>query len=363
MTRLPPTRVVQVASRLRTRLQTLVRRMVPPEVALLEIASGFMATHALYAAARLRIADLLTDGPRSADDLAAEAGSDPDATYRLLRACAAFGVFRQHPDGRFAPTPMAERLRSGTPGSVLPVVLMLGDPDYQAPWGRLARTVETGAPSADEVFGSSMWDYLDTHPEFASTFDNAMGCLTVLDWPTLQAVYDFSRFPTIVDIGGGDGQLISLVLGACPAARGVLLEREAVVHAAEANLRRAGLLSRCRVEAGSFFETAPADGDLYLMRHVVHDFDDEPATAILSNIRHRMPSGATLLLLESVIPAGDTPHLAKSLDLDMMIFVGGRERTERQFAELLDRAGFRLSRVIPTISTISLIEAVVGDRS
>ena len=362
MARIPPARVVRVATGLRTRLQGLVRRMVPPEVALLEIASGFMATHAVYAAARLRIADLLTDGPRSADDLAAEAGSDPDATYRLLRACAALRIFLQDADGRFALTPMADRLRSERPDSVLPVILMLGDPDYQAPWGRLARTVETGSPGADEVFGSSIWDYLDTHPEFGRTFDNAMSCLTVLDWPPLQAAYDFTRFPTIVDIGGGSGQLLSLVLKACPAARGVLLERQPVVHAAEANLRRADLLSRCRIETGSFFETAPADGDLYLMRHVIHDFDDEPATAILSNVRRRMPSGSTLLLLESVIPGGNTPHLAKSLDLDMMIFVGGRERTERQFGELLDRAGFRLSRVIPTISTISLIEAVVGDR-
>jgi hypothetical protein len=360
MTRLPPTRVVRAATGLRTALQTLVRRMVPPEAGLLELASGFMATHAIYAAARLGIADVLVTGPRSATEIAADVGSDPDATYRLLRACATFGVFVEDSDGRFGLTPLADCLRSGTPDSMLPVILMLGDPHYQQPWGYLADTVETGRPGAEAAFGISMWDYLDQQPEFAATFNDAMTRLTALDWPTIEAAYDFTRFPTIADLGGGHGHLLALMLGAAPAAKGVLLERETVVADAERQLRQAGVLSRCRIETGSFFDTAPSDADLYVLRRVIHDFDDEQAVAILSNVRRHMPGGATLLLQESVVPPGNTPHFAKALDLDMMIFVGGRERTERQFDALLDRAGLHVTRVIPTISTISLIEAVPG---
>jgi hypothetical protein len=361
MTRLPPARVARAATAVRTALQSLTRRMVPPEIGLLELASGFMATHALYAAAKLGIADVLANGPLSAEDVAAEVGSNLDATHRLLRACATFGVFREVADGRFGLTPLANGLRSGTRDSMLPVILMLGDPRYQGPWGQLAGTVETGTPAAEVVFGKPMWEYLDDDTEFAATFNSAMTRLSALDWPAVEAAYDFTKFSTIVDIGGGHGQLLALMLDAAPSAKGVLLERKALIGEAEDHLREAGVLPRCRVEAGSFFETAPSDGDLYVMRRVIHDFDDEQAIAILANVRRHMPTGSTLLLLESVVPPGNTPHFAKALDLDMMIFVGGRERTDREFATLLDRAGFRLARVIPTISTISLVEAVAGE--
>ncbi|HEU4546334.1 MAG TPA: methyltransferase, partial [Microlunatus sp.] len=226
--------------------------------------------------------------------------------------------------------------------------------------GQLPHTVETGRPGAEEALGKPMWDYLDHHPDFAATFNEAMTRLTALDWPAVEAAYDFTKFSTIIDIGGGHGQLLALMLDAAPSAKGVLLEREVIVGDAEDHLREAGVLPRCRIDAGSFFETAPRDGDLYVMRRVIHDFDDEQAAAILANVRRHMPTGSILLLLESVVPPGNTPHFAKILDLDMMIFVGGRERTEQEFASLLGRAGFHLTRVIPTISTISLIEAVPG---
>jgi len=362
MTRLPTTRVIRAATRLRSAVQSLARSMAPPEIGLLELASGFMATHAIYAAAKLGIADALVDGPLPAKDIASRVGSDPDATHRLLRACATFGVFAEEPDGRFELTALAHCLRSDTPGSMLPVILMLGDPDYQRPWGHLAGTIHTGTPAAETVFGKPMWEHLDENREFAATFDNAMTRLSALDWPTVRAVYDFTPYATIVDIGGGHGQLLASMLEVSPSATGVLLEREALRVAAEEHLRAAGLRDRCRIETGSFFDTAPRDGDLYVMRRVIHDFDDDQAAAILANVGRHMPEGSTLLLLESVVPPGNSPHFAKTLDLDMMIFVGGRERTEQQFDALLDRAGFRVTRVIPTISTISLIEAVVGGR-
>lgn len=363
MTRIPPVKVVRAATAVRTALQSLTRRMVPPEVGLLELASGFMGTHVVYAVAKLGIADVLADESLSADEIAAETGADPDATQRLLRAGAMFGLFTEESGGRYGLTAVGGGLRSGTPGSLLPVVLMIGDPLYQGPWGRLAHSVRTGGPAVEVAPGRQLWDYLDDDPEFAATFHQAMTCLTDLDWPAVAAAYDFTPYSTVVDIGGGQGRLLALVLGASPHAKGVLQEREALAGAAEAQLREAGVLSRCRIDAGSFFETAPSDGDLYLLRRVIHDFDDEQAVAILSTVRRQMPKGATLLLLDSVVPPGSTPHFAKTLDLDMLIFVGGRERTEQQFRSLLDRAGFRLTRIVPTVSTISLVEAVPGRSS
>ncbi|CUR62506.1 putative O-methyltransferase [metagenome] len=360
MAKLPPVRVVRAATSVRTALQSLTRRMVPPEVDLLELTSGFMATHTVYAVARLGVADALGDGPRPAAEVAAGLGTDPDATYRLLRAAAALRLLREDTSGRFALTPLGATLRADRDDSMRPVVLMIGDPAYQAVWGRLPESVTTGAPSAEAALGVPMWEYLDRDPQFAGAFNDAMTRLSSLDWPTVEAAYDFTPFSTIVDVGGGHGQLLARMLGAAPAATGVLLERESVIAGAEAHLREAGVLARCRLEAGSIFETAPDDGDLYVLRRVLHDFDDDWATAILATVRRHMPDGATLLLMESIVPPGNDPHFAKSLDLDMLVFVGGRERTEPEYAALLERSGFRMTRVVPTISTISLVEAEAG---
>ena len=165
-----------------------------------------------------------------------------------------FGVFSEGSDGRFGLTPLADVLRSGTSDSMRPVILMLGDPRYQGPWGRLTDTVESGTPGAEMQFGKPMWDYLDDDPEFAATFNDAMTRLSALDWPTVEAVYDFSRFSTIVDIGGGHGELLARMLDASPTAKGVLLERPGLVDRAEEHLRQAGVLARCRIEAGSLFD-------------------------------------------------------------------------------------------------------------
>ena len=356
MSRLPPVGVARAATRVRTRLQGLARRMVPAEVGVLELTSSFMSTHAVYAVARLGIADVLADGPRSAEALAAELGTDPDATHRLLRASAAHGLLREEGDG-YALTALGRTLVSDAPGSMRSVVLMIGDPRYQSVWAELPEAVRTGGPRAEAVHGVSMWELLDRDADYGATFHDAMGRLTALDWPTVEAVYDFTPHGTIVDVGGGHGQLLALMLGAAPAADGVLLEQPGLVAGAQQRLREAGVLDRCRVVGGSFFDTAPDDGDLYVLRRVIHDFDDERAVALLGNLRRHMPVGSTLLLMDSVVPPGDGPDFAKSLDLDMLLFVGGRERTEAEFASLLHRSGFRMTRVIPTISMISLVEA------
>jgi SAM-dependent methyltransferase len=331
--------------------------MVPPEVGVLELMSGCFATYAVHAAARLGLADALAGGSRTAEDVALELGTSPDSTYRLLRACTALGLFRDDGGGRFSLTSTGATLRADSPDSMRPVVLMIGDPRYQAVWGQLPEAVRSGRPRATEVHGVSMWELLERDPDYAATFNDAMTRLTTLDWPTVAAAYDFTPFGTIVDVGGGHGQLLALMLEAAPAADGVLLEQQGLMGRAEQRLREAGVLSRCRLEAGSFFDTAPDDGDLYVLRRVVHDFDDDRAVALLANLGRHMRPDATLLLMESVVPPGDEPHFAKTLDLDMLLFVGGRERTAQEYADLLGRAGFEMTRVVPTISPISLVEA------
>lgn len=356
MDRLPPAPLLRAASAARTVLQRATARMVPPEVGLLELVSGFMATRTLYAAAELGLADRLADGPRSPTELAEELGTDADATGRLLRACAGWGVFREDGAGRFALTPSAELLRSDVPGSMREVVLMMGHPTYQQVWAELPETVRTGEPGAERALGRTMWDQLEHDPRLGAVFDGAMTRLSALDWPAVAAAYDFGRFSTIADIGGGRGQLLALMLGAAPAARGVLLERDGIAAQAEELLREAGVLHRCRVETGSFFETAPDDADLYVLRRVLHDHDDAAAAAILTTLRAHMPAGATLLVLEGVVPPGNGAHFAKALDMDMMVFVGGRERTAAQWRSLLTSTGFAPPRILPTVSSVSVVE-------
>lgn len=204
MGRTPLTRLVTVATGVREALQSLVRRMAPPPVSVLELASGFMTTQLLYAVARLGVADVLGVRSLPADEVAAELGTSPDATYRLLRACAAAGILREDSAHRFSTTPLGDQLRSG-PGSVRPVVLMLGDPGYQAVWGRLPQSVTTGTPAAGAVFGRSMWEQLDEDREFGTVFDEAMTRLTELDWPAIAAAHDFTGVGMVVDVGGGRG--------------------------------------------------------------------------------------------------------------------------------------------------------------
>lgn len=356
MSRVPPVGVARAATGVRIAIQGLARRMAPPEIGVLELSAAFMASQVVYAVARLGIADALAAGARTAEEVAGELGTDPDATYRLLRAGEPYGIVR-HAGDRFDLTPVGRTLVSGSPDSMRSVILMIGDPRYQAVWNELPSAVATGEPQAQAVHGVSMWDLVERDPAFGSVFNEAMGRLTALDWPTVAAVYDFTPFGSIVDVGGGHGQLLALMLDAAPAADGVLLEQPSLIGPAEKHLGEAGVLDRCRLVGGSFFETAPDDGDLYVLRRVIHDFDDDRAIALLTNLRRHMPSDATLLLLESVVPTGSEPHFAKSLDLDMLLFVGGRERTEAEFASLLSGSGFRLTRVVPTISTISLVEA------
>ncbi|MCE5290679.1 MAG: acetylserotonin O-methyltransferase [Nocardiaceae bacterium] len=356
MAQVPPVRIVQAANFVRSKLHNLTRRMAPAPLQVLEIAGGFIHSQVVYASTKLGIPDALSSGPKSAGEIAAAVNGNPDAVHRLLRAGASIGLFALDSDGRFGLTAMSRTLRSDSDDSMRPVVLMLGDPSYWSPWGELTYAIQTGKPSADKVYGKPMWEYLSDNPEFETVFNNAMTALTKLDWPTVAAVYDFTPFDTIVDIGGGQGQLLKLILESAPNASGILFEQESVIEQAADFLGACGTLPRCTLECGSFFDTVPLGADLYVMRRVIHDWDDDDAVDILGTIRRSIPDHGTLVILESVVPEDNSPHFAKTLDLDMLIFAGGRERTEAQFRSLVKRAGFEVTRVVPTISTLSVIE-------
>ncbi len=357
--RLPPVRLIQGIDRMRAALAGMHRATAPGNVALLELATGAWTTQVLYVAATLGIADQLAAGPRHAADVAAAVDADPDAVYRLMRAMASRGALRERRDGRFALTAVGDALREDSEGSLRDMVLFIGHPARWADWGSLLYSVRTGEPAAEMLRGMPFFEYLDTDPEFAAVFNNAMTAASGLSDEVALQAYDFTGCRLVVDVGGGHGAVLATILRSAPDARGVLFDLPAVVAGAGPLLADAGVAQRAAVEGGSFLETVPAGGDLYVMKNIIHDWDDEHSLTILRNIRTGIAEGGRLLLLEMVLPERTSPFIGHLLDLEMLVTLHGRERTRAQYADLVGRAGFRLTRVIPTVSPMSVVEAVV----
>jgi hypothetical protein len=329
----------------------------PPQAVIQGMLTGYRLSQCLYVAARLGLADLLKDGPRSPADLATASATHAPSLYRLLRGLASVGVFAEDERGNFTLTPLAECLRSDVPGSQHARALMNGDEHYRA-WGELLYSVRTGKPAFDRLFHKPIFDYLPDHPEAARTFDAAMTGAHGSETAAMLDAYDFSPFGTLVDVGGGNGSLLAEVLRRHPKLKGVLFDRADVVERARPRLAEEGLAQRCQVVAGNFFETVPPGGDAYLLRHIIHDWDDERSLSILRNCRQAMAPGAKLLVVEGVVPPGNGPSFTKLLDLTMLVIPGGKERTEAEYRDLYQRAGLRLTRVVPTRSEVSVIEGV-----
>ena len=322
-----------------------------PRQAILELMSGYWKTQAIAAAAELGIADLLKDGPRTAEELARATHTHAPSLYRLLRALASVSVFAED-DGRFRLTQMAECLLS-VPGSQRSLARMMGGEHYRA-WGELPYSIRTGRTAFEHVYGKPIFHYLTEHPESAAIFDDAMTGVHGWETAAMLAAYDFSSVRTLVDVGGGNGTTLAGVLGRYPAMKGILFDRADVVARAAPAL--AGLADRCTAVGGDFFQAVPAGGDAYLLRHIIHDWDDEKSRAILQNCRQAMGGRGKLLIVESVIPPGNDPFFAKFLDLSMLVLPGGQERTEAEYRSLYEGASFRLSRIVRTQSEISVIE-------
>jgi hypothetical protein len=324
---------------------------------MLEMIKGFWVSRALYAAAKLGIPDLLRDEPKNSDDLAQATGTHAPSLYRLLRALDSVGVFAEDDKGRFALTPLGATLLTDVPGSLRYFAIEeLGENHYPA-WERVLHSVETGAIAFDHVYGVSKWQYMAEHPDEARIFDAAMSSFSSVVAAAVVAAYDFSFCGTVVDMGGGDGTFLSAILKANPSLRGVVADLPHVVEGARRRLEAEGLADRCEVAGGSFFESAPA-GDTYTLKFIIHDWDDEQSAAILRNCRNAMPANGRVLLVEMVIRPGAATSFGKYVDLNMLVMTGGRERTEAEYRALLDSAGLRLTRIIPTYTEMSILEAV-----
>ena len=323
-----------------------------------EIVTGFWLSRSLQVYATLGIADLLAAGPKSADELADASSTHPEALYRLLRGLASAGVLTELPGRRFEAGPVSEVLRRDQPGSLRSTVITeLGLVHYTS-WGQLLDSVRTGDIAFDKKFGINAWEYMQQNPELAAIFDDSMTRVTEVLQGAIAQSYDFSSFRKIIDVGGGQGRLLSSILKSNPAARGVLADRAQVIE--EARTVLAGHPARPRIELvpTDFFHSVPAGGDLYTLKWIIHDWAEEPATLILRNIRAAMAPGAKVVLIETVLPEANTRHFGPFMDLNMLVMTGGRERRANEFAELFAKAGLRLTRIVPTESVISLIEAV-----
>lgn len=329
-----------------------------PEQAMRRLLAGFFVSQALFVIARLGIADLLRNGPAGAGALARAVGAHEESVRRLLRALAGMGIVCEREDGRFEGTALSGLLASD--GGLRNVAVMLGEEQFRA-WAHLLDSVRTGRPAFEIAFGRGLFDYYAANPAAEAVFDEAMSEFTRRETGDLMTAYDFSSFGTIVDVGGGYGDLLAALLRANPSARGVLFDLPGTIERARSRFP-SDLLARCDLVEGDFFAEVPPGGDAYVLKSVAHDWDDEHCARILGACRRAAPEGARLLLVERVMPERVAPEpgiLLKVLgDLQMLAVTGGRERTEREMRALLERTGFRTLRVLPAASHLDIIEAL-----
>jgi O-methyltransferase domain/Dimerisation domain len=338
---------------------TRLRVPLPAEAAMLrQLIMGFRSTQVIYVAARLGLADRLESGAQTAQQLAPQVGAAPRALHRLLRALAGLGIFAEAEGGTFALTPAARLLQTDAPGSLRGLALLYGADWLWRSYGDLLHSVRTGAPAFAHVHGQSFYEYLQEHPAAGAVFQAAMSGSSAEEAAAILAAYDFAPAATVIDVGGGQGALVAALLQAHPHLAGVVLDLSPAIAGAKALLAAAGLTARATCVAGDFFTAVPKGGDLYLLKSVLHNWDDSDVVSILRNCRQAMADGARLLVIERIIPDGNGPSEAKLFDINMLVTVGGQERTEGEYRTLLDLAGLTVTRAIPTTSPLSLLEAV-----
>lgn len=357
VSRIPPLPVLRAVERLRYGLAVAYRKLVPGHIALLEMQLGGFLAQAISTAAELGIADQLASGPRRPADLAAAAGVDETGLRRLMRLLIAFGVFTEDRDGAYALTPIGSALRDDSPVSLRDLSRFFGSPFHRNHWSHLTDAVRTGHSVGPALDGQEFFAYAAEHRDIGDLFDQAMTSATNLSIEPLLAAYDFGAHTSIVDVGGGRGSFLLQILQRHPRSSGVLFDLPEVVASADDDIATAGLDRRCTTEAGSFFDTVPGGADAYLLKHIVHDWSDPEAEQILRTVRNGMPTGATLLLVELVLPEHRRPHAGQFIDLEMLVNATGHERTEQQFRDLLARSGFTLTDLVPTAAPDCILTA------
>jgi hypothetical protein len=315
---------------------------------------------AIGAAAELGCADLLASGPRTIEEIAAATRTLPGNVHRLLRALAASGIFVEEAPGRFANTPLSEALRAGVPGSARDAALFFAHESHVRAWLALSHSVRTGQSGFARVHGRPIWDHVHDEPDFAAAFHGAMTSFSSWTAGAVADAYDFSGLGTLVDVGGGHGELLLAILAKSSRLRGVLFDAPHALAGARERVAASRLSSRCEVVGGDFFEWVPA-GDAFLLKHVIHDFGDEEALRILRTVARAARVGQRVLLVELLLQPGNGPDMAKLADLEMLVMTdGGRERSLPEYRALLERAGLSLSRSIRTSADVHILEAVLA---
>jgi AcrR family transcriptional regulator len=319
---------------------------------------GYRVSQMLIVAAKLGIADTLAQGPRSVDDLARSCGAHPGALYRLLRSLASLGVFRELDLRRFELTPSAELLRSDAPDSIYHAAVTLGEPWWWEAWGHAVEAVRTGQPAFEQIHGKGVFEFLAEHPDIAARFNSHMGVTTDLEARTIVERCDFVRSRRIVDLGGGHGALLQAILVAHPHVEGILYDLPAAIAGAVHRFEQAKCLDRCTLIGGDFLKWVPVGADTYVLKNILHDWDDERAGTILRNCRRAIREDGRLLVIESVLPEANEPSPGKIVDMTMLVIVGGAERTEAEYRSLLRESRFDVTRIMTATSGLNIIEAV-----
>jgi hypothetical protein len=337
---------------------TTAKGQTPPaHVGMFQLINGVYIVGALSCLARLGIPDLVEHGPKSADELAAQVGADPGPLYRLMRATACVGVLSEGPDGKFSETPLSAVLRSNANPSLRGFAIMHGSEWHGLGWAQLEYCVRTGKQALDKVYGMPIFKYFEQHPEEAQFFNQAMSDLSMIDGPAVTDAYSFAGIQSIVDVGGGHGFLLATILARNPHMKGTLYDIPHVVAGAKDGPLKP-LMERCTLASGDMFSSVPAGADAYIMKHIIHDWPDELCIKILKACREGVNPGGKLLVVDNVIQPGNDFAPGKFLDIQMLIFPGGCERTEKQFRDLFAAAGWQLSRIIPTAAPQSIVEGV-----
>lgn len=334
---------------------------LPLSMRIFFLCNGVIITTCLSLAAELGIADLLKGSPLSSGELAQATSTHPRSLYRLLRLLSSVGIFSEPSPDRFALTPLGECLRTGVSGSMRSWLRMAGQVVRMQTFGEALHSIRTGEPVFRRTTGMEFFEYMAAHPEVGDIFNQAMNDFGQTVSAAVVQAYDFSRFGKIIDVGGGHGTLIAAILQRYPRMTGILFDSPHVAESARQPIISAGLAQRCEIVGGDFFKSLPPGCDAYLLRWIVHDWERSRALTILRVCRQAMKKTSRLLLVEAVIPAGSEPHPGKFVDFIMLTNHGGQERTEEEYSDLLQEAGFRLDKVMPTSSSMSIIEGVLNN--
>jgi SAM-dependent methyltransferase len=334
----------------------------PLPAQMLDLITGYWISQLVFIAAKLGLADLLKGGPKTAAQLAASTGTHPIALRRILRALASVGVFSEIQGGRFKLTPLAATLRSDAPQSMRDFALMMVDDYNWQVWQEIPEIVRTSESAFARVHGMKTFEYFEKHPEKSRVFAQSMTSISRTENPAVAEAADLSKIRTLVDVGGSQGHLLAEILRANPHLKGVLFDLPSAVERARTApfLNAKGIAGRVELVGGDFFQSVPEGADAYMMKYVIHDWDDALCIRILENCRRAMARGGRVLVVDTVIPGGNAPHWGKLLDIAMMVATGGRERSASEFKDLFARAGFKLKRIVPTACPLSIVEGRAG---